>query len=373
MKTAIITGANGFIGSHLLYRLLGEGWCVQALGRSAEGSRWEDRVSAAAREVGDVTSLPGKLRCSEVDLNSSDLKLGAIFDKSSLPVETVLFHVAGDTRFKPTDVDAQHRVNVQAPLALVSALKRRIGRMVHVSTAYVAGRRTGLIQETELACGQEFWNSYEQSKFDAERALTNLCREEGIPLVIVRPSIIINDRKSGKASTFTHLNALVEVVSRLQEYYGISDGQVVSKTIRLMAEPQARPNLAPVDSILPPLLRIAQSPAAPGKVFHLSHPKPQTNSEVMGLICDAYHVRSQLALEFVERIPAPMSHTEEMVARSLKVYGPYLNTRLEFGLSNSRSIVPEYDSYFSPLDLAYLQKVIDFHRVKRQERRSGRT
>ena len=45
--------------------------------------------------------------------------------------------------------------------------------MVHVSTAYVAGKRTALIREDELDCGQGFWNSYEKSKFDAEVLLTD--------------------------------------------------------------------------------------------------------------------------------------------------------------------------------------------------------
>jgi hypothetical protein len=43
--------------------------------------------------------------------------------------------VAADTRFKPADPNAQRRVNVQAPLSFISALKGRIGRLVHVSTS----------------------------------------------------------------------------------------------------------------------------------------------------------------------------------------------------------------------------------------------
>lgn len=371
MKTAILTGANGFIGSHLLVRLLGQGWQVQALGRSTKESPWQARVFSAAQEAGSVEGLTGRLECLEVDLNSPEKKLGLAVPKGATPAETVLIHVAGDTRFKPADVEVQRRVNIQAPLHLVSACQGRVSRLIHVSTAYVAGRRSGLIRETELDCGQQFWNSYERSKFDAELALTQLCRQEGLPLVIVRPAIIINDRQSGRASTFTHLNALVEVVSRLQDYHGLAKGRVVSKIIRLMADADARPNLAPVDSILPPMLHMIESANAVGKVFHLCHPKPQTNSEILNLICQAYEVGNQLVLEFLERIPAPLSHTEEMVARSLKVYSPYLNSRLDFDLSNSWSLIPDYDSYFSPVDINYLRKVIDFQGKKHQERRAG--
>ena len=158
---------------------------------------------------------------------------------------------------------------------------------------------------------------------------------------------------------------MVEVVSRIQAHYGISDGQVVSKAIRLMADPQARPNLAPVDSIVPPILQIAETPSAAGKVFHLCRPRPQTNHEIMGLICEAFRVNGRVALEFLQSIPKPLSHTEEMIARSLKVHAPYLNNCCEFDLANSRSVVPNYDSHFTPLDVPCIRKVIQFERGNR--------
>jgi nucleoside-diphosphate-sugar epimerase len=365
LKTAIVTGANGFIGSHVIYRLLIQGWRVHALGRGTNTTQWEDRVAAALRDVGSVADFQTSLHCHACDLSAPDLGLDLILPSDHSPVETTLFHLAGDTRFTPPNPEVQRRINVEATLGVVGALKKKIGRVVHVSTAYVAGNRPGLIRESELDCGQGFRNCYEKSKFDAEITLTAFCRERDIPLVIVRPSVITNDRTSGRASTFTHLNTLVEVVNRLQDHYGITDGQVVSRAIRLMADPLAKPNLAPVDSIVPPLLKIAESSAAQGMTFHLCHPNPQPNVEVIDLICDAFKIKGKLKIEFVEDIAKPMSHTEEMIVRSLKVYAPYLNNRCEFDLSNSRSIVPEYDSYFTQLDLAYIHRVAEVERQKR--------
>jgi len=363
MKTAIMTGANGFIGAHVLHQLLLRGYCVHVLGRSSKESSWEERVCRSLGEVGAIGSLGDRLCCHEIELAAPSLKID--FSAGAPPAETTLFHLAGDTRFNTANPGLQRQLNVEGPVRLLEALRGRIGKMIHVSTAYVAGKRTRLIREDELDCGQEFWNGYEKSKFDAEVALTAACREQALPLVIVRPSIIINDRRTGHASTFTHLNAMVEVVSRIQEHFGISDGQVVSKAIRLMADPQASPNMAPVDSIVPPLLEIAESAAGPGRCFHLCHPRPQPNHEVMDLICEAFRVKGRVALEFMPGIPKPMSHTEEMIARSLKVYAPYLNNRCEFDLGNSRSVVSNYDSHFSPLDVTYIRKVIEFARQNR--------
>jgi nucleoside-diphosphate-sugar epimerase len=366
LKTAIVTGANGFIGAHVVYRLLAQGWRVEALGRSTRTSPWSDRLIVALREVGSIADHPDNLSSHPVDLLSAEMKLDFLLRKDFSPEKTTLFHLAGDTRFTPSNPDFQRQVNIQGALNVINALKGRIARAIHVSTAYVAGNRPGSIREDELDCGQSFRNPYEKSKLDAEIAVTAFCREHNVPLVIVRPAIIINDRQTGRASTFTHLNALVEVVSRIQEHYGISDGQVVSKRIRLVGDPEARPNLAPVDSIVPPLLKIAESSAAPGRAFHLCHPRPQSNIQLVNLACEAFKIKGLVALEFLENMPISISRTEETILRSFKVYAPYMNSRCEFDLSNSRSIVPDYDSYFTQLDVPYIRKVIEFQRQHRK-------
>lgn len=358
--TAVITGANGFIGSHVTTQLLARGESVYALGRAKGAQCWGDRVKASLADIGATPPVAGQLFCHQIDISDPNLEFD--FPSEAPGSQATLFHLAGDTRFVPPDPAAQRRTNIDSALNLIQRLKGRIAKVVHVSTAYVAGNRAQRIRENELEAGQGFHNAYEESKFDAEIAVTKLCAAEQIPLVIVRPSIIINDRRTGRASTFTHLNVLIDVLCRVQRHYGISDGEVVNSTLRLLGDPEARPNLAPVDSIVPPLIQIAQSPAAVGRVFHLSHPAPQSNFEIVNLISNAFKVSGKISLEFVKNVPRPTTFTEQILLRSLKVYAPYMNSRCEFDLANSRSIVPDYDSYFTQLDQAYIQKVIGFQR-----------
>lgn len=370
MRTAIVTGASGFIGSRLVHQLLMRGWSVHALGRPKSGKSYEGRVEAALDDIDGRPIERGilpELRCHEVDICDSNLGLSRPLSEVLPGTDAVLFHVAGDTRFNPPDPEAQRRVNIGGSLNVMRALQDSVASVVHVSTAYVAGDRQGLVLEGDLDEGQGFCNCYEKSKLDAEIEITNLCAESGLPLTITRPSIITNDTRTGRSSTFTHLNAIVEVISRIQKHYGISDGEVVSEEIRIPADPNSRPNLAPIDPIVDALLEVGVSPQGAGRTFHLSHPDPQPNSEVVFLAAEAFGVKDKIALSFVAALPEEPTWTERMLLRSLRPYLPYLNGAATFDLTNTRSIIPDYDSRFPPITHDYMMKVIEFQRHQGQD------
>jgi hypothetical protein len=56
-----------------------------------------------------------------------------------------------------------------------------------------------------------------------------------------------------------------------------------------------------------------------------------------------------------------------MLLRSLKPYLPYLNGACTFDLTNTRSLIPDYDSRFPPITRDYMLKVIEFQRHQGQE------
>ena len=75
-------------------------------------------------------------------------------------------------------------------------------RLVHVSTAYVSGRHAGEFGEQDLDVGQEFRNTYERSKHEAERLLRGA---DDLPLAVARPSIVVGHSASGWTSAFNVL------------------------------------------------------------------------------------------------------------------------------------------------------------------------
>jgi nucleoside-diphosphate-sugar epimerase len=113
--SALVTGASGFIGAHLVSRLLSEGRRVTVLARSpgALPAEWRDRVRIIA---------------------CNDFAAGNLRRLLDEPVETV-FHLAA-YGVKPThrDIDEMLRINVELPAALVRLCTEWRARMVMAGT-----------------------------------------------------------------------------------------------------------------------------------------------------------------------------------------------------------------------------------------------
>jgi dihydroflavonol-4-reductase len=169
LKT-LVTGANGFIGSHLVEALLGDGCEVRCLLRPAGDKRWLEGL-----DYEEVT--------------------GSLEDEGSLAraVEgvDVVYHSAGVT--KARKAEAFYRVNAGGTAKLADACVARPSppRFVYVSSQAAAGpcRRGGALREDD-ACVPV--SDYGRSKLEGERALAR--RAADLPYVILRPASVYGPR-----------------------------------------------------------------------------------------------------------------------------------------------------------------------------------
>ncbi len=109
---------------------------------------------------------------------------------------THVLHCAASVRFDLPLTEAR-RANVGTAAVVADIARRapRLERLVHVSTAYVGGTHRGTFHESELDVGQDFRNSYEQTKFEAEGLLRESAQD--LPLSVARPSIVVGEAGSG--------------------------------------------------------------------------------------------------------------------------------------------------------------------------------
>ena len=142
----LVTGVTGFVGREVARHLLASGRSLIALARAREGVPAAARVAAAL----GIPSRDRRVSVVEGDLAAPDCGVDlAGWQRMRASVETVI-HCAGDTAFAPLRLEPFEAAHVTGPRHLLERLALGgLRRWIHVSTAYVCGRRTGVILESE--------------------------------------------------------------------------------------------------------------------------------------------------------------------------------------------------------------------------------
>lgn len=163
-----------------------------------------------------VRGSPGIPPSPNTKLISGDIsqpRLGLTKDLYSQLCNSVgtIVHCAASTKFT-LPLAASRKVNVQGTENILE-LGRRVTKLkllLHISTVFVAGRRSGPLREAPLEHSDGWFSPYEQSKFEAERSIRE--NGSGLPWVIARPSTIIGNSVTGRISQFNYFHQLLRLV-----------------------------------------------------------------------------------------------------------------------------------------------------------------
>lgn len=163
----LVTGATGFVGSHLVRQLHERG----------------ERLRVLVRPSSDLQALEGL----DLDVVRGDLRDAEAVRAAMRGVRRV-FHVAADYRLWARDPAEIYESNVQGTRNLLAAIGPAVERLVYTSTvATIAVPRDRLPDETTDASLDEMIGHYKRSKFQAEQLVRDAARH-GLPIVIVNPT-----------------------------------------------------------------------------------------------------------------------------------------------------------------------------------------
>ncbi len=225
MTVALVTGASGFVGSHLVDCLLERDYHVKVVVRRTSDLRW----------------LEGR----PVDRVEADLSAPA-----ALPLSDVVFHVAGVIRsgtwggFLAGNRDAARH-------AIEGA---HAGRFVHVSSLAAAGPGEGVDESTPCRP----ISLYGRSKWEGEQEVWR--RRGRIPVTVIRPPVVYGPRDTG----LIDLYRIVRWGLRPE----IGGDMVLS--------------LVHVRDLVEGICRAAECPAAANEVFYMANPRPLAMSRILG-------------------------------------------------------------------------------------------
>ncbi|MFJ5546816.1 SDR family oxidoreductase [Streptomyces sp. NPDC093225] len=331
----LITGATGFLGCRLVRELLARPGTepVTVLGRGTEADL-RARTEAAIAWL-DAPPLPqaalGRLRFVSGDITKPGLGLKQGTRDRVTDGLTQIWHSAALLHLDGDPVPL-HRTNVLGTRHVLDLADHApSARLVHVSTAYVAGRRrTGHILEDDLSEDDGFHCAYEETKYTAETAVHAWARIRSRTALILRPSLLTADRPTPEGlprqplDTLTHL---IEVQThswplRTRGFTtGTGQGRGRGDTlhVRLLADPDGSLNLLQADFAAHAMVRAAEGPLGeqPVRTLHLTHPQNTSLRTLLGAIERRFPFMTVLP---VDEIPDPT----RVEALSTQQAGPFL-------------------------------------------------
>ena len=196
-KRVLITGAGGFIGSHLTERLVAEGGVVRAFCRyDSQGSLgWLDKVRPETRD--------------KLDIVLGDIRDGRLVEQTCRDIE-IIFHLAALIAIPYSYVAPESFIetNIRGTLNVLEGARRcGVSRIVQTSTSEVYGTPASLpIRETHPL---HAYSPYAASKIAADQLVLSYHRSFGTPVTILRPFNVYGPRQSTRAITATILVQLL--------------------------------------------------------------------------------------------------------------------------------------------------------------------
>lgn len=370
-NTILLTGATGFLGTQIALELL-----KQTDNRIIALVRGEDE-DAALRHLQRTwwdwpelkKAIGERVQLVKGDVSKKHLGIEKTVYENLLENITHIIHTAADLRLDAPLKELQ-KINVGGTdnileIAHYAYQDNLLERFSHISTAYVAGRRKGVIEEDSCTDKYGFLNNYERSKFEGE----TLVRNSHVPTSIFRPGMVVGDSQNGFIKTFN----TVYVPVRLY---------LTGKLQIMPVNPSFKINFIPVDYVARAVADLTFHPDAEGLTFHLTPPHDllPTVDELIKLIRRWAHTKLKIKLPRPLFIPLPLFLIQKLsninrifghgknALSTLATLAPYFSEDRKFLRDNTDRLIGNYNlkwQDFLPKLLEYAFYMGFFHRSDR--------
>lgn len=247
----VVTGGTGFIGRHVVSRILqtepdADVWVLVRRGSLGRFERlaadWGERAKP----------LFGDLLEPELGLRDDTVAhLGAVDH---------LVHCAAIYDLTAAEAD-QRAANVEGTRAVLGLAHRLDAVLHHVSSIAVAGSFRGVYTEEDFDIGQQLPTPYHQTKFEAEQLVRST---PGLRYRIYRPGVVVGDSRTGE----------IDKIDGPYYFFGLLARLAALPSLTPLALPDiGRANIVPVDYVADALVTLLRVEGRHGQTFHLTAPR----------------------------------------------------------------------------------------------------
>jgi nucleoside-diphosphate-sugar epimerase len=213
----------------------------------------------------------------------------------------------------------------------------RLQRLVHVSTAYVAGRHVGAVGEEDRSVAGAPRNTYEQTKRESE-ALVLAAMDDGLPVVIARPSIVVGDSHTGWTPAFNVLYWPLRALAR-------------GLLTEVPADPASLVDAVPIDFVADAIAHLATTDEPVGGAYHLTAGEVPALSEMLDVACATLGCPAPRV-----QPPAPSATGKDHEGG---VFVPYFDVHSHYDTARASAVLEPAGITCPPL-LSYFTRLTDY-------------
>jgi len=371
----LITGGTGFLGSHVAAKLLEAGYAITLLARSTPTASAAQRVHCILDWHGVSSSARRNLQVVEGDLLHSELVMSERQRCRLLSEVDEIVHCASETSFaerKRNELEAVNIGGVERVLDFASA--GHCHTFHYISTAFVAGRRSGFCPE-RLPSAREFHNVYEETKCRAERIVWQRCREAGMRSILYRPSIVYGHSVTGRSLLFNAVYYPVRALVFLRDSYrrdiregggrragpaGVEispDGTTLHLPLRVVADGPGI-DLIPIDFFAEVFFAIFENAFESG-IYHIVNGESTPVATILQFVSRMFGLRG-VEVVGADLFGKPRNPIESSYARMIDAYQPYMSDRRKFSVDKSRALLRRSSLSCPPFTYEVFHRCMDY-------------